>query len=87
MSNIKFNPWVGENYTHSKYGKRVLVLGESHYCANAEEAVPTLTNDIITDLFDSESEFEPYKNPTQSLSVHCLVQMYHVLMLSLFGTK
>ncbi len=25
--------------------------------------------------------------PTQSLSVHCLVQMYHVLMLSLFGTK
>ena len=40
----------------------MLVLGESHYCANAEEAVPTLTNNIITDLFDSESEFEPYKN-------------------------
>lgn len=62
MSNIKFNPWVGKNYTHSKFGKRVLVLGESHYCANAEEAVPSLTQDVINDLFDSESEFEGYKN-------------------------
>ena len=62
MSNIKFNPWMGKNYTRSKFGKRMLVLGESHYCANVEEAVPSLTQDIINDLFDSESEFEGYKN-------------------------
>ena len=33
MSNINFKPWVGDNYLSTGYqGKRILVLGESHYC-------------------------------------------------------
>ena len=62
MSNIKFQPWVGKKYFHSKYNKRVLVLGESHYCTNASDAQSCMTQEIIEDLFDSKSEFEGYKN-------------------------
>lgn len=33
MSHINFRPWVGKNYLSQGYkGKRILVLGESHYC-------------------------------------------------------
>ena len=35
MSNINFKPWIGKNYFINGYkGKRILVLGESHYCMN-----------------------------------------------------
>lgn len=39
MSEINFRPWVGKNYLSKGYkGKRVLVLGVSHYCKeNLEE--------------------------------------------------
>lgn len=29
---INFYPWVGDNYQEGLLGKKVLVLGESHYC-------------------------------------------------------
>ena len=33
MSNINFKPWVGKNYQSGGFrGKKILVLGESHYC-------------------------------------------------------
>lgn len=33
MSDINFRPWVGKKYLTTGYkGKRILVLGESHYC-------------------------------------------------------
>lgn len=62
MSNVKFLPWIGTNYKEGIKGKRILVLGESHYCANESEAVATLTQDIIKDLFDENSVHEGYKN-------------------------
>lgn len=79
MTNIKFNPWVGEYYhlgiqgydhegkiifgTESHRGKKVLVLGESHYCANPEtEAVPEITRSIIADIINPSAEWEAYKN-------------------------
>ena len=79
MSDIRFKPWVGDRYgcgivgydangkiiygTENHIGKRVLVLGESHYCANPEaEATPFLTINIIADLLNPDSEWEPYKN-------------------------
>jgi hypothetical protein len=36
---VKFNPWVGENYCKGIKGKRLLVLGESHWhnCNKDEE--------------------------------------------------
>ncbi len=62
MKHVKFLPWVGDNYTTGLHGKRVMVLGESHYCASPEEAVPQITHEIIADLYDAESEHEGYKN-------------------------
>ena len=33
MSHINFRPWVGKNYDSGLFnGKKILVLGESHYC-------------------------------------------------------
>lgn len=79
MSDIRFKPWVGDKYswgiigydtngkviygTASQLGKKILVLGESHYCANPEaEATPFLTINIIADLLNPDSEWEAYKN-------------------------
>lgn len=62
MKNVKFNPWVGTAYQKGINGKRVMVLGESHYCADPADATPNMTTDIISDLFDDESEHEGYKN-------------------------
>lgn len=60
---IYFRPWVGDRYSSAPLGKRVLVLGESHYCADpAREAVPGITRSVIADLFDPGSVHEPYKN-------------------------
>lgn len=62
MKKIKFSPWVGLHYNEGIAGHRIMVLGESHYCASESDAVPELTNHIIKDLFDSDSEHEGYKN-------------------------
>ena len=73
MSDIRFKPWVGDRYgcgivgydangkiiygTENHIGKRVLVLGESHYCANPEtEATPFLTINIIASSFLTSTE-------------------------------
>jgi hypothetical protein len=33
MEHVNFRPWVGSNYsTNGFQGKKILVLGESHYC-------------------------------------------------------
>ena len=37
MSNFNFKPWVGKNYNEGINGKKVLVLGESHYCTPVEK--------------------------------------------------
>ena len=29
---VKFKPWVGENYKQGFRGKKLLILGDSHYC-------------------------------------------------------
>lgn len=61
---VKFNPWVGENYeTGIHQGKKLMILGESHYCANPEtEATEDITIKVIEDLLDPFSEHEGYKN-------------------------
>ncbi len=38
MEYVNFRPWIGKNYYTTGYeGKRILVLGESHYCGNELE--------------------------------------------------
>lgn len=61
---VKFKPWVGENYeTGIHQGKKLMILGESHYCANPEtEVTEDITIKVIEDLLDPFSEHEGYKN-------------------------
>ncbi len=51
MSHINFRPWVGKNYLSQGYkGKRILVLGESHYCGesiNGGDCYPLCTREKI----------------------------------------
>ena len=38
MKNVIFTPWVGKNYfEHGYRNKKIMVLGESHYCKKCEE--------------------------------------------------
>lgn len=62
MKNVKFNPWVGSAYAQGIEGKKMLVLGESHYCADPADATPEITNRIIKLLFDPNAEHEDFMN-------------------------
>ena len=74
---VHFLPWVGSGYENGigydeygfiqygmpeKKGKKVLVLGESHYCADEKDAIPDLTRLIIEDFIQKNTKFEAYKN-------------------------
>lgn len=38
MEHVNFRPWIGKNYFTSGYhGKKILVLGESHYCSEVSQ--------------------------------------------------
>lgn len=63
MEKINFLPWIGKYYYSTGFaGKRILVLGESHYCDNASDASEDITRRVIMDLYDPRSEHEAYKN-------------------------
>ena len=49
---VKFLPWIGTHYAKGVNSKRVMALGESHYCNHPNEAVPELTNSVILDLLN-----------------------------------
>lgn len=61
LQHVTFLPWVGNDYARAYYGKRIMVLGESHYCS-AEDVRPTMTSDVLRTVFDPEAEFEGYMN-------------------------
>ncbi|ENT4838116.1 TPA: hypothetical protein ACNHSB_004962, partial [Escherichia coli] len=52
-SSVKFQPWVGDHYHSSRYGVRVMVLGESHY-GEPEDYAPDFTQHVI-----NEHAFQP----------------------------
>lgn len=55
MAKISFLPWIGEHYYKTGFaGKRILVLGESHYCQNVSDASEDITRRVIMDLFDPQ---------------------------------
>ena len=57
MHKLNFLPWIGNYYSTTGFaGKRILALGESHYCENASDATEDITRKVITDLFDPQSE-------------------------------
>lgn len=52
MTHIKFSPWIGDNYSQGLLGKRVLVLGESHYDWEKDKPIderPNVTERILND--------------------------------------
>lgn len=56
---IRFLPFVGHDYTSGGiFSKRIMALGDSHYCERASDAVETITKDIIEYYLDPASESE-----------------------------
>ena len=52
-----FQPWIGEQYQQNMWGRRVLVLGESHYQWNENQPIdnwPTLTIECVEELLAGE---------------------------------
>ena len=49
LNGVNFLPFVGEKYYNSRYGVRVLVLGESHY-GSEEDNCADFTQRVIRDL-------------------------------------
>jgi len=62
MTHIKFKPWVGNRYERSKFGRRVMVLGESHYCGDPREADSEITRRVMGWLLDPTVEFDGWMN-------------------------
>lgn len=63
MHKLNFHPWIGNHYSTTGFaGKRILALGESHYCDKSSDATEDITRKVIADLFDPQSEHEAYKN-------------------------
>lgn len=55
MSNINFKPWVGKNYETGLFnGKKILVLGESHYCISERGEGGRCNQVCSKDLMDEE---------------------------------
>ena len=38
MQNVNFNPWKGNNYEEGLFDKKILILGESHYCEDSDKS-------------------------------------------------
>lgn len=53
MSNITFKPWIGDDYRAANFGKRVMVLGESHYQEREDDPpAPEWTERFIRNQMD-----------------------------------
>jgi hypothetical protein len=62
MKYVHFSPWIGKNYSNGIAGNKVMVLGESHYCANPSEAIPEITQEVIKCYLNPQAEFEGWMN-------------------------
>ena len=55
----RFRPWIGENYQQGRWGKRVLVLGESHYQWDENMPIdnwPTLTIECVEEIISGHAQ-------------------------------
>ncbi|MBR8769694.1 hypothetical protein IX308_000143 [Porphyromonas levii] len=62
MSQVKIFQREGRKYDDSRWGKVVLVLGESHYCADPKDATEDMTHKIFQWLFNPKCEHEGWMN-------------------------
>jgi len=57
MSHLTFYPWIGKNYSQSRYGK-LLIIGDSHYFNNGlPNYLANFTKAQITELDDIAGSF------------------------------
>lgn len=49
-----FIPWVGKNYEEGLKGKRVLVVGASHYCNHSNFCKNSLANNACSNFYNKE---------------------------------
>ena len=65
-----FLPWVGKDYEHSMFDKRILVLGESHYCgtgchdcgSSRHDDCSDFTTRRVEDYLNNANERERWMN-------------------------
>ncbi len=63
MENVFFKPWVGKNYeTGGNLGKKVMVLGDSHYLENKGDATSNDTLEVVETFLDSNTDFAGWMN-------------------------
>ena len=69
--NIFFQPFVGNNYGKGLFGKRIMVLGESHYCDKGcidcgkfskHRDCMNFTNNVMHDYLDKDKTHEKWMN-------------------------
>lgn len=62
MENVFFKPWVGKDYDSGGiFGKKILVLGESHYCGGCNNC-GNIANSGDCSQFTTEKCIKPYLN-------------------------
>ena len=57
MNTISFQPWVGDAFTAAKLGKRILVLGDSHYEWNGSGKIDqwtAITKTLVQEQIDGD---------------------------------
>lgn len=59
MYPLRFLPFVGSSYYSNAFGKRIMVLGDSHYGA---EFSPDITKDVLNRYLDVTHEREGWMN-------------------------
>ena len=61
MKHVKLKPWVGRNYLQGFQGKRIMVLGESHYADHP--CKEDFTTEVIADFFlNPQAEHDGWMN-------------------------
>ena len=68
MEYVAFTPWIGKYYSEKGFnGKRILVLGESHYCGNCDNCRKPkdkcgITVDVINDYLNYKNGKRKFAN-------------------------
>ncbi len=57
MKNVTFLPWVGKHYSEGIEGRKIMVLGESHYC-EPDDVDPEFTTDVVHWYLSPERKHE-----------------------------
>lgn len=67
---VSFLPWIGDDYDHGFMGRKLLVLGESHYCTWGERTHnlrPTITRKCVQEVLNREKGAPLWPNIEQAL--------------------